>query len=558
MIGGLFTRQLFVGKDESAVACLRLDQNKVLSPPPSSTCSSPFIDRELEVNNHPPGNLGATHTLIMDRRGNSPDLMGLGTKLLRRACHETTAEDTHWADSWRGDPHRVYFRFEERPFPDGHNSTLHVLYSNTPLAFCADASPSSPRPYALFCLLLLAALQPTGRILGRKASTPWIIRCFPILYVADALAVLVSWMHLALVSGNGIRHAASAVFEARNSGEMEHWTFSLTKAKAAAPARWAACVFGVGLSPLLDALHSDASGQVKVFLSVYAVAWLGFEALLLAATIDSDEDKTNSAKPAAPETADTTSGSDSPALESPPPHNAASVGEQEEKPAQLRVPVEPKSESEPKTTPITPKDNDPSTSSATRDSSQILRYFSTTAILVSAVYHIAPFVSSEAAEWYGYLAGWYLAEPVDPPGSSLFKLAESSLSAIFWIMIVTQDLQVGGWLPTTGDGDQAQDLHVKWPVGSGLIWGYMEVLYRLLGERSEPEGGGGLWIAAAIGGFVAVRWLGGGRGGIGVGKVDWFRLSVVFSAVMFYTREDTVPIIWVLCLMGGLCRRLRL
>lgn len=497
-------------------------------------------------------------TFIMDRRGISPDLMGLGTKLLRRACHETTAEDTHWADSWKGNPYRIYFRFEERPSPDGHNSTLQVGYSNTPLAFCADATPSSPRPYALFCLLLLAALQPTGRILGRKASTPWIIRCFSIIYVADALAVLVSWMHLALVSGNGIRDAASAVFEARNSGDdMEHWTFSLTKAKAATPARWAACVVGVGLSPLLDTLHSDASGQAKVFLSVYAVAWLVFEALLLAAKIDSDEDKANSAKPAAPETADIPSGSDSPALESPPPHNAAWVGEQEEKPNRLPVPVDPESESKPKTTPIIPEDNDPSTSSSSRDSSQILRYFSTTAILVSAVYHIAPFVSFEAAEWYRYLAGWFLAEPVNPTGSSLFQLAGSSLNASFWVMIVTRDLQVGGWHPTTGDGDQTQDLHVKWPVALGLIWGVVESLYRLLGDRSEPEGGGGLWIAAAIGGYIAVRWLGGGKGVIGLSKVDWFRLSVVFSAVTFYTREDAVPIIWVLCLMGGLCRRLR-
>lgn len=149
---------------------------------------------------------------------------------------------------------------------------------------------------------------------------------------------------------------------------MEHWTFSLTKAKAATPARWAACVLGVGLSPLLDTLHSDASGQAKVFLSVYAVAWLGFEALLLAAKIDSDEDKANSAKPAAPETADIPSGSDSPALESPPPHNAASVEEQEEKPNHLPVPVDPESESKPKTTPIIPEDNDPSTSSSSRDS----------------------------------------------------------------------------------------------------------------------------------------------------------------------------------------------
>lgn len=431
-------------------------------------------------------------TFIMDRRGISPDLMGLGTKLLRCACHETTAEDTHWADSWKGNPYRVYFRFEERPSPDGHNSTLQVGYSNTPLAFCADATPSSPRPYALFCLLLLAALQPTGRILGRKASTPWIIRCFPIIYVADALAVLVSWMHLALVSGNGIRDAASAVFEARNSGDdMEHWTFSLTRAKAATPARWAACVLGVGLSPLLDTLHSDASGQAKVFLSVYAVAWLVFEALLLAAKIDSDEDKANSAKPAAPETADIPSGSDSPALESPPPHNAASVGEQEEKPNHLPVPVDPESESKPKTTPIIPEDNDPSTSSSSRDSSQILRYFSTTAILVSAVYHIAPFVSFEAAEWYRYLAGWFLAEPVNPPGSSLFQLAGSSLNAFFWVMIVTRDLQVGGWHPTTGDGDQTQDLHVKWPVASGLIWG-----------------GCGVLVQAAWRPFRARRWRG--------------------------------------------------
>lgn len=469
----------------------------------------------------------------------NPDLIGLATKLLRRSCHDITAEDTHFADSWRGDPYRVYFRFEETPSPDGHNSTLQVMYSNTPLAFCGDAPPSSPIPYALFCLLLLAALQPTGRILGRKASTPWIIRCFPILYVADALAVLVSWMRLVLVSGTGIRRAALAVFEARNSGgDMEHWTFALTRTKAATPARWAACAFGVGIPPLLNTFQSDASVQAKVFLCVYAVAWLVFEALLLAADIDSDEDKSDSAKPAAPETADTPSGSDSPALESPPPHNAPCVGEQEEKSAQLPIPVEPKSESEP---------NNPSTSSTTQNSSQTLRYFSTTAMLVSAVYHIAPFVSSEAAEWSRYFAGWFLAEPVDPPGLSLFQLARSSLRAFFWIKIITQDLMTGGWLPTTRDGDQAQDLPVKWPIAAGLIWW-------LLGDRSEREGGGGLWFAAGFGAFAVLRWMVGGKGGIGVGRADLFRLSVVYSAMMFYTRvvEDDA-LLRAVCVMGGLC-----
>lgn len=94
MIGGLFTNRLLVGKDESAVACLRHDQNKLLSPSPSSTCSAPFIDRELGSTTTLQ-EISVPQTFIMDRRGISPDLMGLGTKLLRRACHETTAEDTH-------------------------------------------------------------------------------------------------------------------------------------------------------------------------------------------------------------------------------------------------------------------------------------------------------------------------------------------------------------------------------------------------------------------------------------------------------------------------------
>lgn len=360
--------------------------------------------------------------------------------------------------------------------------------------------------------------------------------------------MLVSWMHLVLVSRTGIQRAASAVFEARNSGDdMEHWTSALTRIKAATPARWAACLFGVGIPPFLNTFQSDASREAKVFLCVYAVAWLVFEALLLAAKMDSDEDKTDSAKPAAPETADTPSGSDSPALESRPPHNATSVGEQKEKPTLVPIAVEPKSESEPKTAPITPEDNDPSRSSATRDSSQTLRYFSTTAILVSAVYHIAPFVSSEAAEWSRYFAGRFLAEPVDPPGLSLFQLARSSLRAFFWIKMITQDLMTGGWLPTTRDGDQTQDLHVKWPIALGLIWW-------LLGDRSEREGGGGLWFAAGLGGFAVLRWLVGGKGGIGVGRADLFRLSVVFSAMMFYTRvvEDDA-LLRAVCVMGWLC-----
>lgn len=62
MIGGMFTRRLLtlVDKNESAVACLRLDQNKLLSPPPSTCCSS-SIDRELGANNHRPGNRCHTH-----------------------------------------------------------------------------------------------------------------------------------------------------------------------------------------------------------------------------------------------------------------------------------------------------------------------------------------------------------------------------------------------------------------------------------------------------------------------------------------------------------------
>lgn len=500
------------------------------------------------MNNHAPGIFN--NTSIMDPPVSNPDVIGLGTKLLRRACDQITGSDTRIANVWKGNPYPVYFRVEEVPSLYGYIPTTQVLYSNTSLAFCESAPPdaSSPftRPVALFGLLLLAALQPTGRILGRNASTPWVIRCFPILYIADTLAVLVSWMHLGWVSGNGIRHAASAIFEARNSGEgMEHWTFSLTKAKAAMPARWAAFWFGVAL-PLNDTFHSAASVQAKVLLSVYAVAWLVFEALVLAAEIDSDEDKTDSAEPAVLETADTPNGSDSP--------------EQEEKPTLVPIPVEPESEPEPNT-PTAPEDNHPSTRSATRDSSQIMRYFSTTAILVSAIYHIVPFALSEVAEWYGYLAGWHLAEPVDLPASSMFQLAEPVLSAIFWTVIAAQDLLVGEWLPTLGgEGDYTEELHMKWPIAAGLIWGYMEVVYRLLGESSEPEGGGGLWITAAIGGYVAVRWVGGEKGNIGVSMVDLFRVSVVVSAVIFYSEAAEGGISAVakgfICRMGGLCRPL--
>ncbi|KAK0750799.1 hypothetical protein B0T18DRAFT_485548 [Schizothecium vesticola] len=341
-----------------------------------------------------------TSTLIMDLPILNLDLIGLGTKLLRRACDEITGHDAMLANVWKGEPYTVYFRLEEKPSPYGNDPTIQVLYSNTSLAFCEsappDAPPSFPGPltFALFGLLLLAALQPTGKILGRDASTPWIIRCFPILYVADALAVLVSWMNLVLVSRDGIRHAASVVFEARNSGEeMEYWTFALTKAKSATPARWAAFAFGVGF-PLLDTFDSDASVQAKVLLSVYAVAWLVFEALLLAAEIDADKDKADLGEPT---TSDTASDSDSLVLvESPAPHDTASAREQEKKKIQLPIPVE--SEPEPNTTPITPEDNHLSTSSAPRESSQILRYFYTTAILVSAIYHIVPLVFPEAAE----------------------------------------------------------------------------------------------------------------------------------------------------------------
>lgn len=484
----------------------------------------------------------------MDPPVSNPDLIGLGTKLLRRACHEITASDTRFANVWKGNPYPVYFRVEEKVSPYGYDPTIQVLYSNSSLAFCEsaplDALSPFTRPVALLGLLVLAALQPTGKILGRNASTPWVIRCFPILYVADALAVLASWVHLGLISGNGIRRAASAIFGARNSGEnMEYWTFSLTKAKAAIPARWVAFWFGVAL-PLNDTFHSDASVRAKVLLSVYAVAWLVFEALLLAAEVDADEEKTDSTEPAAPETADTPSGSDSP--------------KQEEKPTLVPIPVEPGPEPEPNT-PITPEDNAPSTSSATRDSSQILRYFSTAAILASAIYHIAPFVLSEVAEWYGYLAGWYLTEPVEYPASSLFQLAEAAFRALFWIVIAAQDLLFGEWLPALGgEGDYTEELHMKWPIASGLIWGYMEVVYRLLGERSEPEGGGGLWIAAAIGGYAAVKWIGGGQGSIGVSMMDLFRVSVVVSAVIFYTEaadaEPPAAAEGFVCRMGSLCR----
>jgi hypothetical protein len=491
------------------------------------------------------------------------DLIGLGTKLLHRACGEITGYDAMIANVWKGEPYPVYFRLEEKPSPYGNDPTVQVLYSNTSLAFCESAPPDEPPSFpgpltfALFGLLLLAALQPTGKILGRDASTPWIIRCFPILYVADALAVLMSWMHLVLVSGNGIRHAASAVFEARNSGEeMEYWTFSLAKAKAATPARWAAFGFGVGF-PLLDTFDGDAGVQVKVLLSVYAVAWLVFEVLLLVAKIDADEDKTDSVEPTAPDTA---SDSDSLVLvETPAPPNKALAGEQEKKPIQLSIPTESESEPKPNTTPIIPEDNHPSTSSATRESSQVLRYFATAAILVSAVYHIVPLVFSEAAVWYGYVAGWYLAEPVDRPGSSPFQLADAALSAFFWIIIAAQDLLVGEWLPTIGEREHTENLPVTWQVVPGLVWVSGQVVYLLVGEDSESEYGEALWLAVLAGSLVAMNWAGGRRGSIEVAVVDLFRIYVVFSAMMFYSQviEDETPAVatGIVCQMGRLCRR---
>ena len=485
------------------------------------------------------------------------DLIGLGTKLLRRACDEITGYDSTIANVWKGDPYPVYFRLEEKLSPYDNNPTVQVLYSNSSLPFCKsappDASPSFPLPYALFGLALLAALQPTGKILGRDASTPWINRCFPIIYIADALAVLVSWMSLVLVSRNGIRHAASAVLEERHSGlEMEYWTFALTKAKAATPARWAAFAFGVG-TPIIDTFRSDASAQAKAILCVHAVAWLVFEGLILAAETDADEDKRY---PMEPTTPDTASGSDSPILvESPAPHSTAPA--EEKKTSQLPMPAN--SDSEPNTTAIAPEDHHPLESSATHKTNQILGYFSTTAILVSTIYHAVPLISFEAAEWYRYLAGWYLAKPVDLPDSSLFQLAEAALETVFWIGIVTQDLLVGKWLPTIGEWEPTRNFSREWQVVAGLVWVSGEVVYMLLGENSESEYGGSLWLAVAAGSFVAFRWLGGERGRMGMGAVDLFRISVVVSAVMFYsqTAENETPTApkGVVCQMGGLCRR---
>lgn len=511
-------------------------------------------------------------------------LIGAGTSLLREACRDVAnaGNDAFFANAWESehgsaDPFPVYYKLERSVSSYGYDDPgIDVSYSKSVDAWYhgpdADISSSTDLPILLLGLALFGAIQPTGRILGRSFGTPWIVRCFPIVYAADAVVALARWAYLVVVARMGIRRAASTILEGRltdgepdaDAEEEEHWMFALTKSKSATPARWVAFVMG-GL-PLLSRLwFAQGALHAQVLGSMYLGAWLIFEAFLLAATIDDvdEEDANAPASPRKPEEP-AAGNSDDSSTESPVLVTA---------PAETTTQTEKdKTASEPDTaTPLVGGGSSPVAAARVDVSSvpartyspfdTLMRRFCAAAILASGIYHAFPLVAPEFFLWHERLAGDAGSREASSAMDidSLVGVVVVVLSAYFWTGIVAQDLGTSWFSPLDDDGSVFELMATAQSVSISLwiaSWG--SELF--LGGTDDEDGYGHLlWYAVCLGAFALVQGVGRVRVSIGMDAVDVRRVVTLFISLSYYILEDDeskeAAVRTVVCRAGGLCYR---
>ncbi|KAK0714710.1 hypothetical protein B0H67DRAFT_220456 [Lasiosphaeris hirsuta] len=216
------------------------------------------------------------------------DLIAVAENLLDHVCHSRKTRSATLATRRHGRPFAVYYKIDPHIL-SGADISDHVYYSRTAYPWYEPVVAPTQLSLWIATFVLCAAVQPTGRILGRDFEAPWVMRCFPIMYAADAVACLGSWARLAVFSGQGVVGAATQVLRDRNTGsESDEWPLALEKMKAAAPARWAVFVAGV-LPCFLKLCVAGGLFHAQVLGCMYVGGWLIFEALVLAAATDATE-----------------------------------------------------------------------------------------------------------------------------------------------------------------------------------------------------------------------------------------------------------------------------
>ncbi|KAK5657957.1 hypothetical protein OQA88_2509 [Cercophora sp. LCS_1] len=478
----------------------------------------------------------------MERPVIDSNLIGLGTKLLREACTKIPLRDAEFANVWEGKPYPVYYKLEAT-VPNDNGRAVDWSYSRTVDSWYEpsnDEVASADLLLAILGLCLLAAVQPTGKILGRKFDTPWIIRCFPIIYIADALDTLVQWVWLILVSSKGARDAALIVLEKRQAGlEMEHWAFAVTKWKAASPARWAA--FAVHLPALLDIL--DASLHARMVWLIYAGAWLTFEGLILAATVDASGNE--EADPSGGSRDRLSKADDDTTDESPTQKETTPEKDDEAKSPETTAP-----ESSTAIKPSEPISTPQSFTLAHR----IHTITSTTVILASAIYHAIPLLAPEATAWNSYLT-YGLTDPDAPDSFSLFlidRFVQAAIPLYFLTVVATQDLGAE-WLSRLEENNWLFGVLAFIQTVSMFFWGTAWGAYFLPEHGLEGEGYEEMWYLAVTGLFALLYWI-----NIKVGNVIPFRVFMVLDAIIYYSGQERATRVTgnVVCRAGGMCHKL--
>ena len=509
-------------------------------------------------------------------------LIGVGTSLLREACKDIAGNDAFFANAWESeqggtDPFPVYYKIARSIPSHGYDDYpgIDVSYSKSVDAWYHAPDPvisSTELVISLLGLALLAAIQPTGRILGRNFDTPWIVRCFPIVYAADALVALVRWAYLVVLARMGIRRAASTVLEVRLTNdepdadaEEEHWMFALTKSKSATPARWVAFVMG-GL-PLLSKLwFAQGSRHAQVLGSMYLGAWVIFETFLLAATMDDvGEEDTNSPASSRKPEAPAAENSDDSSTESPvlvnAPADTITHTEKDKTASEPDAAAAPLvgGESFPVAAATVDVRNVPARTYSTFDT--LIRRFCAAAIFASGIYHAFPLVTPEFFLWHERLTG---DTGPDEAGTamdidSLVGLVIVVLSAYFWTGIVAQDLGTSWFSRLDDDGSVFEFMATAQSVSISLwiaSWG-SELFF---GGGDEEDGYGHLlWYAVCLGAFALLQGVGRVRVPVGMDAFDVRRVVTLFISMSYYILEDDESkggvARTVVCRAGGLCHR---
>jgi hypothetical protein len=168
----------------------------------------------------------------------------------------------------------------------GTDDTTTFAVSNSP-EWCPHPVTRFNLAFWLICLGVNALVQPTGRILGLSYRHHALLRAHPIIYAADAVAVLVSWFATIFFSLRGIRGGASYIVAQRivdDQGLPDEDTISVTKGHSLI--RLATFIPAVVPQFIKLWASSGTFRFERAIGTMYVGSWILFELLLLAVDLE--------------------------------------------------------------------------------------------------------------------------------------------------------------------------------------------------------------------------------------------------------------------------------